>query len=51
MAGDLVFDSQDSRYWGLLPEDHIVGKAFAVWKSKDPKTGKWRWKRFFTRIV
>ena len=24
MAGDYVFDSQDSRYWGLLPEDHIV---------------------------
>jgi signal peptidase I len=51
MAGDYVFDSQDSRYWGLLPEDHIVGKAFVVWKSKDLKTGKWRWERFFTRIL
>jgi signal peptidase I len=50
MAGDYVFDSQDSRYWGLLPEDHIVGKAFVVWKSKDPNTGWWRWKRFFTKI-
>ena len=50
MAGDLSTDSQDSRYWGLLPEDHIVGKAFMVWKSKDLKTGKWRWKRFFKRI-
>ena len=50
MAGDYVFDSQDSRYWGLLPEDHIVGKAFVIWKAKDPNTGKWRWKRFFTKI-
>jgi signal peptidase I len=50
MAGDYVFDSQDSRYWGLLPEDHIVGKAFVIWKSKDPDTGKWRWRRFFTAI-
>jgi signal peptidase I len=50
MAGDYVFDSQDSRYWGLLPEDHIVGKAFVIWKSKDPGTGKWRWKRFFTKL-
>ena len=51
VAGDHATDSRDSRYWGLLPEDHIVGKAFVVWKSKDPKTGKWRWKRFFTKIV
>jgi signal peptidase I len=51
MAGDYVFDSQDSRYWGLLPEDHIVGKAFVIWKSKDPSTGKWRWERFFTKIL
>ena len=50
MAGDYAFDSQDSRYWGLLPEDHIVGKAFVIWKAQDPNTGKWRWKRFFTAI-
>ena len=50
MAGDHAPDSQDSRYWGLLPEDHIVGKAFFVWKSKDVRTGKWQWKRFFKRI-
>jgi signal peptidase I len=50
MAGDYVFDSVDSRYWGLVPEDHIVGKAIFVWKSKDMKTGKYRWKRFFKRL-
>ena len=47
MAGDWVFDSRDSRYWGLLPEDHIVGKAAIIWKSKDMWTGKYRWGRFF----
>jgi signal peptidase I len=46
MAGDLVHDSKDSRYWGLLPEDHIVGKAVLIWKSQDMKTGKFRWDRF-----
>jgi signal peptidase I len=48
MAGDFASDSRDSRYWGLLPEDHIVGKAFIIWKSKDKQTNKWQWKRFFT---
>jgi signal peptidase I len=50
MAGDLARDSRDSRYWGLLPEDHIVGKAFVIWKSKDRKHNKWRWDRFFTKL-
>jgi signal peptidase I len=50
MAGDLTFDSRDSRYWGLLPEDHIVGKVALVWQSKDKQTGKRRWERFFKTI-
>jgi signal peptidase I len=50
MAGDYTPDSRDSRYWGLLPEDHIVGKAFVIWRSSDMQTGKWQWKRFFTPI-
>jgi signal peptidase I len=50
VAGDLVSDSRDSRYWGLLPEDHIVGKAFIIWKSKNRETGKWQWKRFFKKL-
>ncbi len=32
-AGDHAIDSQDSRYWGLLPEKFIVGVAQFVWKS------------------
>jgi len=50
MAGDYVMDSRDSRYWGLLPEDHIIGKVAFVWKSEDENTGKFRWERFFKRI-
>lgn len=50
MAGDWIFDSQDSRYWGLLPEDLIIGKAAIIWKSKDPHSGKFRWDRFFKQV-
>ncbi len=50
MSGDLVFDSRDSRYWGLLPEDHIVGKAVIIWKSENMGNGKFRWDRFLKTI-
>jgi signal peptidase I len=50
MSGDHVTDSKDSRYWGLLPEDHIVGKAAIIWKSENMKTGKQRWKRILKTI-
>jgi len=43
-------NSQDSRYWGLLPEPFIVGKAVRIWKSVDKDTGKVRWKRIFKKI-
>lgn len=39
MAGDKVMNSQDSRYWGLLPEEYIVGKAVFIWKSVELSTG------------
>lgn len=45
MAGDKGENSQDSRYWGLLPEEYIVGKAWLIWKAVDPITGKIRWER------
>jgi hypothetical protein len=48
IAGDRIFDSNDSRYWGLLPEDFIVGKVSLIWTSKDlQQCGKFRWDRFF----
>jgi len=51
MVGDYLFDSADSRYWGLLPEDHIIGKVSFIWKSKDKLTGKYRFERFFKKII
>ena len=50
VAGDNGENSQDSRYWGLLHEEYIVGKAWIVWKSIDPYTGKIRWKRLFNPV-
>ena len=50
VAGDKVEDSQDSRYWGLLPEEYIVGKAWIIWKSVDPYVGKFKWERFLKKI-
>lgn len=49
MMGDNRYNSADSRIWGFVPEDHIVGKASMVWFSKDPNSGV-RWDRLFTRI-
>lgn len=50
MGGDKVENSQDSRYWGLLPDDLIVGKASFIWKSKEPYSGKIRWNRILKKI-
>lgn len=47
MMGDNRHQSQDSRFWGFVPEDRIVGKAWMIWFSWD---GGPRWNRFF-RIV
>lgn len=50
VAGDKVMNSQDSRYWGLLPEPFIVGKAVRIWKSVDRETDIIRWNRIFKKI-
>ncbi len=53
MMGDNRDNSLDSRFWGFVPEDHIVGKALFVWMSWDSKGdlfGKIRWKRLFMGI-
>ena len=51
MMGDNRHNSLDSRYWGFVPEDHIVGKPFMIWLSTDPEKGSFpfniRWNRFF----
>jgi signal peptidase I len=53
MMGDNRHNSLDSRYWGFVPEDHVVGKAFFIWLSIDQNASffnKIRWKRFFKLI-
>lgn len=47
VAGDNAFNSQDSRYFGLVPLDYVVGKAAFIWQSVNPQTGKRRWDRTF----
>ena len=53
MMGDNRHNSADSRYWGFVPEDHIVGKPIFIWWSSDPDRHGFsgiRWNRLF-RIV
>lgn len=50
MQGDNVFDSYDSRFWGPLPDDFILGVGKFIWFSRDPKTGEIRWKRMFKSL-
>lgn len=56
MMGDNRNNSQDSRYWGFVPEDHIVGKAVFVWMSYSPNEeeggffSRIRWDRLFTVV-
>lgn len=49
MMGDNRHNSEDSRFWGFVPENHIVGKPVLIWFSKDPNGGI-RWERLFTTV-
>ena len=53
MMGDNRHNSEDSRYWGYVPADHIVGKPVFIWMSWDTNgkgLGKIRWERLFTTV-
>lgn len=55
MMGDNRHASEDSRYWGFVPENHIVGKPVFIWMSFDsnasgPFWNKIRWDRVFTTV-
>jgi len=53
MMGDNRHNSADSRMWGFVPENHIVGKALFVWMSWDTNAKglkKIRWSRLFTSV-
>ncbi|MDI1256357.1 MAG: signal peptidase I [Flavobacterium sp.] len=53
MMGDNRHNSEDSRFWGFVPEDHIVGKPVFLWMSWDTNgkgLNKIRWERLFTTV-
>ncbi len=54
LMGDNRHNSADSRFWGFVPEDHVVGKAVFIWMSLDPELGwaegKLRFRRLFSFI-
>jgi signal peptidase I len=56
MMGDNRHRSEDSRYWGFVPADHIVGKPVLIWMSLDQNVpwskliDKIRWERLFTTV-
>lgn len=53
MMGDNRHNSEDSRYWGYVPENHIVGKPVFIWMSWDTNgkgINKIRWDRVFTTV-
>lgn len=56
MMGDNRHNSEDSRYWGFVPYDHVVGKPVFIWWSVDPNVpwskaiDKIRWNRLFCTV-
>ena len=53
MVSNNSFNAADSRLFGFLPHDHIIGKASYIWFSKEPNTSLfdgYRWNRFFEKI-
>ena len=53
MMGDNRHNSADSRFWGFVPEDHIVGKASFVWLSLEANKSfpaNIRWRRLFRKV-
>ncbi len=53
MMGDNRHNSADSRFWGFVPEDHVVGKASFIWLSLDANKrfpANIRWSRIFQKV-
>ena len=53
MMGDNRHNSEDSRFWGYVPFDHVVGKPVFIWFSWNTNgegLDKVRWERLFTTV-
>lgn len=50
LLGDHRDNSDDSRYWGMVPKKNLDGKAILIWFSVDPETSKIRWNRLFNSL-
>lgn len=51
MMGDNRDSSLDSRIWGIVPEENLVGKAFGIWMSWDSVRTRVRWERIGSKII
>ncbi|MBR6330703.1 MAG: S26 family signal peptidase, partial [Bacteroidales bacterium] len=49
MMGDNRHNSADSRYWGFVPENHIVGRGSRIMLSINSDTHKIRWNRILSK--
>jgi len=50
LMGDNRHNSADSRFWGFVPENHVVGKAWLIWMSSDKEYGGIRWSRIGKKL-
>lgn len=51
MCGDNVMNSNDSRYWGFVPEEFLIGVVSHITYSKDKETGEFRWNRLLKCVL
>ena len=49
-CGDQVLNSNDSRYWGFVPEEFIVGVVTRITYSRDRESGEFRWDRLLKSL-